>query len=232
LYEHGAISLNDLQVAENAYEKNKVAVETARQQIQTLGGSLDHPSSMIDVYAPSSGTIVEQNVVPAANVHSPDNQPNLFTIANLSRVWFICDVYENDLPGVHLGDRVKIQLDAYPEDTLTGVVSNIGAILDPAIRAAKVRIALVNNGHMRIGMFAKATLQGRRGHTYATVPPTAVLHLHDRDWVFVPRGDNAFERLEVTGGSITSGHQQIRAGLSPGQQIVRDALSLESESEQ
>jgi membrane fusion protein, heavy metal efflux system len=232
LYDHGAISLNDLQVAENAAEKAKVAVDTSRQQVQTLGGSVDHPNTVIDVYAPASGTIVEQNVVQSSNVHTPDNQPNLFTIANLSRVWVICDVYENDLPAVRLGDRADIRLDAYPDETLKGTVSNIGAILDPNLRTAKVRVALPNNGHMRAGMFVKATFHGLHGRAYAAVPPTAILHLHDRDWVFVPHNNQEFERLEVTGGNTANGLQQVRTGISPGQQVVKDALSLESESEQ
>lgn len=232
LYDHGAISLNDLQVAQNAYDKAKVAVETARQQFTTLGGNLQDPGAVISVYAPASGTIVDQNVTQAASVHTPDNQPNLFTIANLSTVWVLCDVYENDLPSVHVGDRADVHLDAYPNEVLKGQVSNIGTVLDPTLRTAKVRIVLRNNGHMKAGMFVKATLYGLHGVAYASVPAGAVLNLHDRQWVFVPHGGNSFERLEIHDAELAGDQMHIHEGLKAGQQVVADALSLESETQQ
>ena len=232
LYEHGAISLNDLQVAEDAEEKAQVSVETAAQQLKTLGADLDHHTAIVNIYAPSSGTIVEQNVVNAASVHTPDNQPNLFTIANLSLVWVICDVYENDLPMVRLNDRADVRLNAYPNLTFHGRISNIARVLDPTIRTAKVRIELANPGLMRAGMFVTATFYGQHGRAYATVPTSAVLHLHDRDWVFLPMENGKFRRTEVTAGKITDGSQDIIAGLTPGQKLVSDALALNSESEQ
>ncbi len=232
LYDHGAISLNDLQVAEDTEEKAKASLKAAAQQIRTLGGDPDQEDPVVNIYAPASGTIVEQNVVNAASVHTPDNQPNLFTIADLSSVWIICDVYENDLPMVRVGDTADVQLNAYPDRTFHGRISNIAKVLDPNIRSAKVRIEMGNPGIMRAGMFVTATFYGLHGRVYATVPSGAVLHLHDRDWVFVPSGQGEFRRTEVTGGKIIDGKQDLLSGLSPGQQVVNDALALNSESEQ
>ncbi|MBV9766803.1 MAG: efflux RND transporter periplasmic adaptor subunit [Acidobacteriaceae bacterium] len=232
LYDHGAISLNDLQVAEDTEEKAKAGLKAAAQQIRTLGGDPEHEDAVVNIYAPASGTIVEQNVVNAASVHTPDNQPNLFTIADLSSVWIICDVYENDLPAVRLGDVADLQLNAYPDRTFHGRISNIGKVLDPSIRTAKVRIALANTGIMRAGMFVSATFYGQHGRVYAVVPSTAVLHLHDRDWVFVPSGQGEFRRTEVSAGKINAGKQDLTSGLSPGQEVVNDALALNAESEQ
>src|SRR6202012_4541459 len=113
---------------------------------------------------------------------TPDNQPNLFTIADVSRVWVLCDVYENQLPIVRMGDRADVRLTAYPDRSFKGRVSNISKLLDPNLRTAKVRIELTNPGIMRSGMFVTATFYGQHGRTYATVPSSAVLHLHDRDW--------------------------------------------------
>lgn len=232
LYEHGAISLNDYQVAENTEEKARVAVATAAQQLRTLGADLGHGDPVVNIYAPSDGTIVEQNVVLSASVHTPDNQPNLFTISNLSLVWVICDVYENDLPLVRMGDTANVKLNAYPDRTFHGRITNIARVLDPTIRTAKVRIELANPGLMRAGMFVTATFYGQRGQTYATVPTSAVLHLHDRDWVFVPIGNGRFRRTEITAGKITGATQDITAGISAGQEVVNDALALSTESEQ
>lgn len=232
LYEHGAISLNDLQVAEDAEKKAAVAMKAASQQIQTLGGSVNNPDPVVNVYAPASGTIVEQNITNAASVHTPDNQPNLFTIADLSTVWIICNVYENDLPNVRLGDPADVELNAYPGDKYRGRISNIGKVLDPAVRTAPVRITLANPGNMRAGMFVTATFYGQHGKIYATVPSSAVLHLHDRDWVFVPAPNQEFRRTEVVAGQVTGGRQDILSGLVPGAQVVNDSLALSAESQQ
>jgi cobalt-zinc-cadmium efflux system membrane fusion protein len=232
LFEHGAISLNDYEVTENTEQKARVSLQTAAQQLRTLGADLSREDPVVNIYAPSDGTIVEQNVVISASVHTPDNQPNLFTISNLSLVWVICDVYENDLPLVKLGDTADVRLNAYPDRTFHGRITNIARVLDPNIRTAKVRIELSNPGLMRAGMFVTAIFYGQHGRIYATVPARAILHLHDRDWVFVPMGDGKFRRTEVTAGKIIGGTQDIVAGLSPGQQVVSNALALNSESEQ
>ncbi len=232
LYEHGAISLNDLQVAEDTEEKARVSLKAAAQLIRTLGGDPNREDPVVNVYAPVSGTIVEQNVVQSGTVHTPDNQPNLFTIANLSTVWVMCDVYENDLPVVRLGDTADVQLNAYPDRTFHGRINNIGKILDPTLRTAKVRIELANPGMMRAGMFVSATFYGLHGRAYATVPSGAVLHLHDRDWVFVPSGNGAFRRTEVTAGKIIGGLQDLSSGIAPGEKVVNNALALNAESEQ
>jgi cobalt-zinc-cadmium efflux system membrane fusion protein len=232
LYDKGAISLNDLQIAQDADEKAKVAMKASSQLIRTLGADINREDPVISVYAPVSGTIVEQNVVNASSVHTPDNQPNLFTIADLSHVWVMCDVYENDLPSVRLGEKADIKLNAYPDQTFRGRIANIGKVLDPNLRTAKVRIELANPGIMRAGMFVTAIFYALKGTSHAVVPSSAVLHLHDRDWIFVPAGTGQFRRNEVQGGKISNGTQVILGGLAAGQQIVQDALALNSESEQ
>ncbi len=81
-------------------------------------------------------------------------------------------------------------------------------------------------------MFVTATFYGLKGTVHAVIPSSAVLHLHDRDWVFLPAGDGQFRRTEITGGKIEDGSQVILSGISPGQQVVQDALALNSESGQ
>jgi cobalt-zinc-cadmium efflux system membrane fusion protein len=232
LFDHGAISLNDLQIAQNTENKAGVAVTAAMQMLRTMGASPEHPDPVVNIYAPASGTIVEQNVLPSAIVRTPDNQTNLFTIADLATVWVICNVYENELPEVRLGDPAQVHLNAYPDQVFTGRVVNIGKVLDATVRTAPVRIVLTNPGLMRAGMFVTATLYGQHGRVYATVPAEAVLHLHDRDWVFVPVGDGEFRRTEVSTGRIINGLQDILSGLTPGTQVVNDSLALSAESQQ
>jgi len=234
LFERGAIARKDVEVAQDTFDKARVDVETATEHLHVFGlDPSDRPASTVDVVAPASGVITEQNVTNAAGVKSLDNSPNLFTISDLSRVWIVCDVYENDLRNVRVGDTADIHVSAYPDQVLTGQISNIGAILDPAIRTAKVRIEVSNPGLLRIGLFVTATFHGRSTETRAVVPAAAVLHLHDRDWVYVSVDGGAFERREVAGGQMLPGRtQELRSGLRPGERVVANALVFQNTVEQ
>jgi len=232
LYDKGAISLNDLQVAQDGEDKAKVDVENTTERLRVLGGSVDHPAAIVDVRAPVSGVITDQQVTTAAGVAGLGS-PNPFTISDLSHVWILCDVYENDLANVRLGDSAEIRLNAYPDKVFTGRIGNIGPILDPNIRTAKVRIEVVNPGLMRPGMFVTATFHGKTKVTIAALPATAILHLRDRDWVFVPLQDKKFRRTEVAGGDmLPGGMQEVKSGISPGQKVVANALELQNTVEQ
>jgi membrane fusion protein, heavy metal efflux system len=233
LYDKGAISENDFQVAQDAENKAKVDAETSLEHLRLLGGNPDHVSGIVDVLAPISGVIIEQNVTAAAGVKSLDNSPNLFTIADLSSVWILCDVYENDLPDVHVGETADIRLNAYPGKVLSGRISNIGPVLDPSIRTAKVRIAVENPGLLKVGMFVSATFHARKQEMHSAVPASAILHLHDSDWVYVPDGEKQFRRVEVVSGPVLPNNlQEIVKGIEPGQKVVTNALVLQSTVEQ
>jgi cobalt-zinc-cadmium efflux system membrane fusion protein len=234
LYHHGAISQAMLEQAEDTEKDAKADLTAAEEQLKTLGVDKNHPSSIVNVYAPISGVIVAQNVTNAAAAGvSLSGSATAFTIADLSRVWIICDVYENDIPKLQLGQEARIKLNAWPDRPLTGRISDIGPILDPSLRTAKVRIEVANPGFLRLGMFGTATFTSRQKETYAVVPADAVLHLHDRDWVFLPAGGNQFKRVEVHAGKMLDGNrQEILSGIQPGQQVVRNALLLETAGNQ
>jgi membrane fusion protein, heavy metal efflux system len=230
LYAHGAISEAMLEQAEDTEKDAKADLTAAEEQLNTLGVNKDHPSSIVSVYAPVSGVIVAQNVTNAAAAGvTYSGSSTVFTIADLSVVWVICDVYENDIPKIQLGQSAQIRLDAYPDKVLTGHISDIGPVLDPSIRTAKVRVEVPNPGILKLGMFVTATFESRTVVVRAVVPATAVLHLHDRDWVFIPADGNRFRRVEVHAGPMLSGNrQEILSGISPGQQVVSNVLQLEA----
>lgn len=235
LYQHGALAEKDLQQAEDTEEKAKVDVQNTEQRVRLFGGDPTHPSAMIELRAPVSGTIVEQNISGFEGIKSLDNSPILFTIADLTQVWVLCDVYENDLGEVHLGDAAEIRLNAYPDKTYHGKVADISRVLDPATRSAKVRIVLPNrDGSLRPGMFAVTTFQSRKSQSRIVVPSTALIRLQDKDWVFRKEGPQRFHRVEVrTLGGIADGVQPIEPsrnndGLKAGQQIVANALEFSS----
>jgi cobalt-zinc-cadmium efflux system membrane fusion protein len=232
LYDKGAISLNDFQTAEDVEDKALVDVENTTERLRVLGGSIDQPAAIVDIRAPVSGVITDQQVTNAAGVAGLGS-PNPFTISDLSYVWILCDVYENDLANVHTGETAEIRLNAYPDKVLRGRIGNIGPILDPNLRTAKVRIEVANPGTMKIGMFVTATLHGEKKEIHAAIPADAILHLHDRDWVYVPAGDKSFRRVEVTAGeTLPNKMQEIVSGVHTGEQVVSNALVLQNTAEQ
>ncbi len=232
LYDKGAIAKSQLDIAQNGEEDAKAALHAAEQELRILGVDKDHPSDTVHVYAPISGVIVSQNVTAAgaAGINFAGSAGSL-TIADLAHVWVVCDVYENDLPSVHLGEDADIRLNAFPDKVRTGTISDIGAILDPSIRTAKVRIQVQNPDNLlRIGMFASATFHGAKAQTVVTVPGNAILHLHDRDYVFLPSSATGEYHSTVvkTGQTFPGGSVEIQSGLSAGQQVVANALELQN----
>jgi cobalt-zinc-cadmium efflux system membrane fusion protein len=235
LYEKGAIAKSQLEIADDGEQDAKTDLMAAEQQLIVLGVDKNHPSLTARVYSPATGVVISQNVTNAAATGVTfAGSATAFTIADLSQVWIICDVYENDLPMVHLGQTADIRLNAYPDRVISGTIGEIDAVLDPSIRTAKVRIQVPNPDRlMRLGMFATATFHGRRPEAHAAVPASAILHLHDRDWVYVPAGDGKFRRVGVVGGDmIDGGRQEIKSGLTVGQQVVTNALELQNSVEQ
>jgi cobalt-zinc-cadmium efflux system membrane fusion protein len=235
LYEKGATSKSQLEIAENNEQDAAAAVEAAEQQLRVLGVDKNHPSEIVEIRSPASGVIITQNVTAASAAGATlSGSPNAFVIADLSHVWVLCDVFENDLAAVKLGDTAEIRLSAFPDRTFKGRISDIGPILDPSIRTAKVRIEIANPGNiMRVGMFATATFYGKQAQHYAAVPSTAVLHLHDRDWVYLPAGNGRFRRQEVRAARMLPGDlQEITSGLNAGDQVVSKALELQNSAEQ
>jgi cobalt-zinc-cadmium efflux system membrane fusion protein len=239
LYENGAVPKSALEIADNAeiaaitgLENAKVDTATTAEHLKLLGSDLDHPSGIVEVSAPVSGTITDQEITDQSGVQAL-TPPNPFTISDLSHVWIVCDVWENNMAQVKVGEYADIHLAAYPDRVLRGRISNILPIIDPNIRAAKVRIEVENPGLMRLGMFVTAMFHGETMQRRATVPATAILHLHDRQWVYVPLGDGAFKRLEVVAGSMLPNNmQEILSGLQPGAQVVANALVFQNTVEQ
>ena len=232
LYDRGAISLNDLQVAQDADAKAKVDVENTREHVRVLGGDIDHPAAIVEIRAPISGVITDQQITNAAGIAGLGS-PNPFTISDLSLVWILCDVFENDMSNVHLSEKAEIRLNAYPDKIFSGVISNIGPVLDPNQRTAKVRIEVRNPGLMRPGMFVTAVFRGKAAEAHTKVPATAILHLHDQDWVYLAAEGKKFRRVPVTGGQmLAGGMQELIGGVSAGQKMVANALEFQNSVEQ
>jgi cobalt-zinc-cadmium efflux system membrane fusion protein len=234
LYDKGATPKSALEIATNAEEASKTALENARVDVTTtrerldhLGADVDHPSGIINVYAPASGVITDQQITESSGVQAL-TPPNPFTISDLSHVWIVCDVYENDMAKVHVGEYADVRLNAYPDRLFKARISNILPMLDPNLRTTKVRLEVENPRLLRFGMFVTATFHGQQEQRRASVPATAILHLHDREWVYIPADNGGFRRVEVVGGNMLANNmQEIISGIKPGDQVVTNALVLQ-----
>jgi cobalt-zinc-cadmium efflux system membrane fusion protein len=231
LNSHGALAQKDLETAQDTEDKAKVDVQNTEHHVRLLGGDPSHPDSVIELRAPVAGTIVEQNVAGFEGIKSLDNSPNLFTIADLSQVWVVCDVYENDLGEVNLGDPVEIRMNAYPDKRYKGTVADISRVLDPNLRSAKVRIVLANSdGALLPNMYAVATFRSRKLQSHLVVAATAMMRLQDKDWVFRKESQNQFRKVEVhSTGASADGFQELQDGaLKAGDEVVANALDFSS----
>jgi cobalt-zinc-cadmium efflux system membrane fusion protein len=232
LFDNGAVAKSAVEIAQTTEDNAKVDLATTTEHLRLLGSDPVHPTGIVEVYAPVSGVITDQQIANSSGVQAL-TAPNPFTISDVSHVWIVCDVYENDLAQVHLGEYADIHLNAYPNRPLKGRIGNIGQIMDPNLRTAKVRLEVENPGLMRFGMFVTATFQGTTKEKHASVPATAILHLHDREWIYVPAASGKFRRVEVVGGNMLADNlQEITSGLKPGAQVVANALVLQNTVEQ
>ncbi len=212
-------------------------VDTTKKHLAVLGSDPDHPTDLVEVRAPVSGIITDQTITNASAVQAFAT-PYPFTISDMSNVWIICDVFENNLAQVHMDEYADVHLNAYPDRVLKGRISNIDQVLDPNLHTVKVRLEMPNQGLMRIGMFAIATIHGDKMENHPLVPDTAILRLHDREFVYTPAPDNHFRRLEVVSGSTIADKAtnakmtEIVSGLKAGDKVVEKALVLQSTVEQ
>ncbi|HEY1948783.1 MAG TPA: efflux RND transporter periplasmic adaptor subunit [Bryobacteraceae bacterium] len=232
LYDKGAIPKSSLEAAQNGEDNAKVDLDTTAEHLRVLGSDIDHPTGVVPVYAPVTGVITDQQITNAAGVQALASASPLI-ISDMSHVWIVCDVYENDLAQIQLGEFADIHVNAYPDRVVKGRIGNIGEILDPSLRTAKVRLEVSNPSFLRFGMFVTATFHGQKKESHATVPAAAVLHLHDRDWIYTPVGGGVFRRVEVVGGDMLPGNlQEINSGIGPGTKVVANALVLQNTVEQ
>lgn len=225
--------------ARSAYQSALAGYETARQELRLLGLSErdirrttanDPKAAMFPLPSPLAGTVVEKHVS-LGEVVSSDR--NLFTVADLSEVWIWIDVYERNLARVHLEDDVVVKVEAFPDQTFEGKVAYIRSEVDPNTRTARARIDVPNpQGHLRPGMFASVTVtdphgqEGRQASETLVVPSSAVQRDGREQVVFVPLGDDRYERRVVTLGRRTDTLVEVLDGVSTNESVVVEGTFL------
>ena len=199
-----------------------------REHLRVLGADLNHPTPIVENLRAG----VRCNHRTAGHVAAGGARlwisPNPFTISDLSHVWMICDVYENDLPHVHVDEYADIRLNAYPDVSSRGASAISDRFSTPISAPPRSALEVENPGMLRLGMFVTGHVpRSSRRKIRAVVPASAVLHLHDRDWVYVPQDGHTFRRVEVGAGrwSLPAGRKSSQAS-GPGDRVVANALVL------
>jgi membrane fusion protein, heavy metal efflux system len=229
LYEHHAIAERDLQQAESDRAGAQADLQSTEDAMRVLGmkdpeGSVKNQTKLTSraaVIAPVSGEITERLVGPGQLLQA--NTTQCFTISDMSTVWILVNVYQNDLQYVHMGDDAAITTDAYP-DTFHGKISFLSPALDPNTRTLQARIVTPNVGlKLKKDMYVNATVQAGKINDALTVPDAAVLRdTENQPFVYALTAANQFSRQSVTVGDSHNGRTQITSGLKEGQRIAGD----------
>jgi len=186
------------------------------EQIKQLDDS-GKVSKDLTFYSPITGFVSDRKAFPQTSV-TPDTE--LYTVSDLSAVWAVADIYEYEVPFVHVGQRVSLTLSYYPGKTYTGTISYIYPTVDSQTRTVKARIEISNPEFaLKPQMFADAALHVNYG-TKILVPQEAVLNSGTEQHVFVVHSGGVFEPRRVTIGPVMDGNAVILSGLKAGETIV------------
>jgi len=229
LYEIKALPQKDLKQAENDFIKAKAEFRRARERLLSLQvpkEELAKPlsqqtiTSSYQIHSPLAGTVVERTVTPGQSVNGDPTQV-LFTVADLSKVQVIADVYEKDLGLVKVDQSATVSVEAYPDIGFPATISAIGDLVDPTTRTIKLR-AIVNNADHKLkpGMFARLNVRLSQETKLPLIPQDAVVEIDGSMYVYVAEGNNRYVKRLVKIGLPAAGQVAVFDGLQAGEQIV------------
>jgi cobalt-zinc-cadmium efflux system membrane fusion protein len=176
------------------------------------------------VRAPFAGVITAADVGPGEVV---DPERELFTLADLSTVWVIGDVYQRDIASIRPGQQAAITTESYPDETFAGRITYVSDVLDPQTRTAKVRTEVPNrDGRLKLQMFVRMHLPTATSRDTLAVPAAAVQEVDNNRVVFVQTGDETFEKRVIEVGPTDGTWIAVTAGLRAGERVVTDAAFM------
>lgn len=229
LYETKALPQKDLKQAENDLIKARAEFRRAKERLLSLrvpAAELEKPlaqqriTSRFELKSPLAGTVVDRAVTPGQSVGGDPDQV-LFTVADLSKLQVIADVYERDLSLVKVSQVARVNVEAYPGEDFPAVVAAIGDTVDPSSRTIKVRAWVNNEDHkLKPEMFARLNIDVADAQVFLTVPREAVIEVDGKHYVYLVTGDTGYQRHEVKVANVSGDQVRVLEGLSQGQRIV------------
>lgn len=216
LYKSGLASQKDLEEAQSDYDK--AAAENKRAgAVVNINRSNDQGYL---VKSPISGFVIEKNLNDNMQVRA-DNSANLFTVADLSDVYVLINIYESDISSVQVGDPVKITTLSYPDKMFSGKIEKIYDMLDPDNKVVKARVRIENPGNkLKPEMFANVTIKAKSGEDLPVIDTRALIFDNDKDYVVVVDGKAKVHVQQIQIAKRVENRAYIRAGLKAGDRIV------------
>lgn len=226
LFDHQVLSEREYQEAQANADESKSDLDRAEDRLRVLGVPVQGSSNQVSLRAPRAGVVLDLGAAAGELSKSTDNATPICTMADLTTIWAVGDVYEKDLTDVQLGQSVEISLPAYPAMKWTGKVAALSDTLDPATRTAKVRVVLDNAKRlMKPEMFA--TIRVNHGSSeQIVVPSTAVLRQGGDTAVMVETKPGSYERRLVTVRGAGPSALIVASGLKTGEIIVVEGAAL------
>jgi membrane fusion protein, heavy metal efflux system len=226
LLEHKAIAEKDLEQAQDDAQQAQAEVQAAREQVQVFGMDPDHASTQLVVRAPRAGSVLDVGAAPGEFSQALSAPAPLATIADVTTVWALGDIYEQDLGAAQLGEEAQVTLNAYPGQHWSGHVSVVSGAVDPNTRTLRVRVVLPNSdGRIKPQMFGSIRLV-KSSAPGILVPATAVIREGNDAYLFVAKGSGHFERRTIEIGRTVDGSLEITGGVHAGETIVTDGSLL------
>jgi membrane fusion protein, heavy metal efflux system len=226
LLEHHAIAERDYQQAQGDAQMAQAELEAAREAIRVFGMDPDHAKTELRVVAPRSGVVLDVGAAPGEFSKSLDAPLPLCTVADISTVWALGDIYEKDLRDVKSGQEADVALNAYPDQHWTGRVSVVSDAVDPTTRTLRVRVVLPNpRGQLKPAMFGRVRIL-RSSSQGILVPAAAVIREGNDAYIFVAKGNGKYERRSVKLGRSTETSLEISSGVTPGETVVSEGALL------
>ena len=225
LLDHGAVAEKDYIDAKAAADSAQAELERVRQHLSVLGMNAQATTDDIPLRSPGRGIVLTVSAAPGEFSKSLDNADPLMTIADLSTVSIVGDVFEKDIAKVQPGTRVTVTVDAFPGQKWSGRISSVSGALDPTTRTLKARVALPNPGDkLKPEMFA-AIHVNTGTHNAMVVPSSAVIHQGQNTIVFIENNGKP-EQKNVAVGQAVDGKVEITSGLEPGQRVAANGAEL------
>jgi len=226
LLQHEVLAQKDYEDIKAQAESAKSDLARTQQRLRMLGLGSTSGSDQVAVKAPRAGVVLEIGAANGELSKSLDNASSIATIADLSSIWVVGDLFEKDLSVASRGTPARITIGALPNDSWSGTISNVSDVLDPNTRTLKIRVVLSNPGHkLKPEMFATIHLAGRK-QQFLIVPTTAVLHDGNSTFVMVKKSDGTYEKRSVTIANSQADKTEIASGLQPGETVVTSGAEL------
>lgn len=225
LLDHGAVAEKDYIDAKAAADSAQAELARAKEHLTLLGINGGAGGDAIPLISPSHGVVLSVGAASGEFSKSLDNADPLLTIADLSTVWIVGDVFEKDIAKVQPGTKATVKVDAYPGQEWAGRIDSVSGALDPVTRTLKVRVALPNPGDkLKPEMFATIGVEVG-SHKAVVVPASAVIHEGQNTIVFV-QNQGKPEQQNVTTGQVADGKVEIQSGLRAGQPVAVNGAEL------